>query len=106
MPVFTQTDGQITIQLKLETDGYEKSLKNAAKKSSSMADIIKGTFVGKTLFSVASKGYQLIAGSVGKATARLDAMGKATNVMSILSGSTEKASQVVQGLTDAVSDTA
>lgn len=106
MPVFTQTDGQITIQLKLETDGYEKSLKNAAKKSSSMADIIKGTFVGKTLFSVVSKGYQLIAGSVGKATARLDAMGKATNVMSILSGSTEKASQVVQGLTDAVSDTA
>lgn len=106
MPVFTQTDGQITIQLKLETDGYEKSLKNAAKKSSSMADIIKGTFVGKTLFSVASKGYQLIAGSVGKATARLDAMGKATNVMSILSGSADKASQVVQGLTDAVSDTA
>lgn len=106
MPAFTQTDGQITIQLKLETDGYEKSLKNVAKKSSSMADIIKGTFVGKTLFSVASKGYQLIAGSVGKATARLDAMGKATNVMSILSGSTEKASQVVQGLTDAVSDTA
>lgn len=106
MSSFTQTDGQITIQLKLETDGYEKSLKNAAKKSSSMADIIKGTFVGKTLFSVASKGYQLIAGSVGKATARLDAMGKATNVMSILSGSTEKASQVVQGLTDAVSDTA
>lgn len=106
MPAFTQTDGQITIQLKLETDGYETSLKNAAKKSSSMADIIKGTFVGKTLFSVASKGYQLIAGSVGKATARLDAMGKATNVMSILSGSTEKASQVVQGLTDAVSDTA
>lgn len=106
MPAFTQTDGQITIQLKLKTDGYEKSLKNVAKKSSSMADIIKGTFVGKTLFSVASKGYQLIAGSVGKATARLDAMGKATNVMSILSGSTEKASQVVQGLTDAVSDTA
>lgn len=106
MPAFTQTDGKITIQLKLETDGYEKSLKNVAKKSSSMADIIKGTFVGKTLFSVASKGYQLIAGSVGKATARLDAMGKATNVMSILSGSTEKASQVVQGLTDAVSDTA
>lgn len=106
MPAFTQTDGQITIQLKLETDGYEKSLKNVAKKSSSMADIIKGTFVGKTLFSVASKGYQLIAGSVGKATARLDAMGKATNVMSILSGSTEKAAQVVQGLTDAVSDTA
>lgn len=106
MSSFTQTDGQITIQLKLETDGYEKSLKNVAKKSSSMADIIKGTFVGKTLFSVASRGYQLIAGSVGKATARLDAMGKATNVMSILSGSTEKASQVVQGLTDAVSDTA
>lgn len=106
MSSFTQTDGQITIQLKLETDGYEKSLKNVAKKSSSMADIIKGTFVGKTLFSVASKGYQLIAGSVGKATARLDAMGKATNVMSILSGSAEKASQVVQGLTDAVSDTA
>ena len=106
MSSFTQTDGQITIQLRLETDGYEKSLKNVAKKSSSMADIIKGTFVGKTLFSVASKGYQLIAGSVGKATARLDAMGKATNVMSILSGSTEKASQVVQGLTDAVSDTA
>lgn len=106
MSSFTQTDGQITIQLKLETDGYEKNLKNVAKKSSSMADIIKGTFVGKTLFSVASKGYQLIAGSVGKATARLDAMGKATNVMAILSGSTEKASQVVQGLTDAVSDTA
>lgn len=106
MSTFTQTDGQITIQLKLETDGYEKSLKNVAKKSSSMADIIKGTFVGKTLFSVASKGYQLIAGSVGKATARLDAMSKATNVMSILSGSAEKASQVVQGLTDAVSDTA
>lgn len=106
MSTFTQTDGQITIQLKLETDGYEKSLKNVAKKSSSMADIIKGTFVGKTLFSVASKGYQLIAGSVGKATARLDAMGKATNVMSILSGSADKASQVVQGLTDAVSDTA
>jgi tape measure domain-containing protein len=106
MSSFTQTDGQITIQLKLETDGYEKSLKNVAKKSSSMADIIKGTFVGKTLFSVASRGYQLIAGSVGKATARLDAMGKATNVMSILSGSTEKASQVVQELTDAVSDTA
>ena len=106
MSTFTQTDGQITIQLRLETDGYEKSLKNVAKKSSSMADIIKGTFVGKTLFSVASKGYQLIAGSIGKATARLDAMGKATNVMSILSGSTEKASQVVQGLTDAVSDTA
>lgn len=106
MSAFTQTDGQITIQLKLETDGYEKSLKNVAKKSSSMADIIKGTFVGKTLFSVASKGYQLIAGSVGKATARLDAMSKATNVMSILSGSADKASQVVQGLTDAVSDTA
>ena len=106
MSTFTQTDGQITIQLKLETDGYEKSLKNVAKKSSSMADIIKGTFVGKTLFSVASKGYQLIAGSVSKATARLDAMSKATNVMGILSGSAEKASQVVQGLTDAVSDTA
>ena len=106
MAAFTQTDGQITIQLKLESDGYEKSLKNVAKKSSSMADIIKGTFVGKTLFSVASKGYQLIAGSDSKATARLDAMGKATNVMSILSGSADKASQVVQGLTDAVSDTA
>ena len=106
MSAFTQTDGQITIQLKLDSDGYEKSLKNVAKESSSMADIIKGTFVGKTLFSVAAKGYQMIAGSVDKATARLDSMSKATNVMSILSGSTEKATEVVQALTDAVSDTA
>ena len=75
MAAFTQTDGQIIVQLKLDSDGYEKSLKNVAKKSSSMADIIKGTFVGKTLFSVASKGYQLIAGSVDKATARLDEQG-------------------------------
>lgn len=106
MAAFTQTDGQIIIQLKLDSDGYEKSLKNVAKESSSMADVIKGTFVGKTLFSVAAKGYQMIAGSVDKATARLDSMSKATNVMSILSGSTEKATEVVQALTDAVSDTA
>ena len=106
MAAFTQTDGQIIIQLKLDSDGYEKSLKNVAKESSSMADVIKGTFVGKTLFSIAEKGYQMIAGSVDKATARLDSMSKATNVMSILSGSTEKATEVVQALTDAVSDTA
>lgn len=99
-------DGRITVKLGLEPKEYEEGLKGAVNKTESFTDKVKSTFVGATVFKVAQKGWDLISGSIEKATNRLDAMQKAKQVMGILAGSTEKAEEVVSKLNDAVTDTA
>lgn len=99
-------DGSIIVKLALESSEYSKGLDKAVNNTESFTDKVKSTFVGATVFKVAQKGWDLISGSIQKATNRLDSMSKAQNVMAILSGSTEKATAIVNQLTDAVSDTA
>ena len=99
-------DGTIKVKLGLDDSEYKSGLSGAHKSAESFADKVKSTFVGATVFNAASKGWDLISGSIGKATARLDAMQKAKQVIGVLAGSSEKAAKVVNELSDAVSDTA
>lgn len=99
-------DGTIKVKLGLDDSEYKSGLSGAHKSAESFADKVKSTFVGATVFKAASKGWDLISGSIGKATARLDAMSKAKQVIGILAGSSEKAAKVVNNLSDAVTDTA
>lgn len=99
-------DGTIKVKLGLDDSEYKSGLSGAHKSAESFADKVKSTFVGATVFKAASKGWDLISGSIGKATARLDAMQKAKQVIGVLAGSSEKAAKVVNELSDAVSDTA
>ena len=99
-------DGKIKIKLGLDDSEYKSGLSGAHKSAETFADKVKSTFVGATIFKAASKGWDLIAGSIGKATARLDAMQKAKQVIGVLAGSSKKATTVVNNLSDAVTDTA
>lgn len=99
-------DGTIKVKLGLDDGEYKSGLSGAHKSAESFADKVKSTFVGATVFKAASKGWDLISGSIGKATARLDAMQKAKQVIGVLAGSSEKAAKVVNNLSDAVTDTA
>lgn len=99
-------DGTIKVKLGLDDSEYKSGLSGAHKSAESFADKVKSTFVGATVFKAASKGWDLISGSIGKATARLDAMQKAKQVIGVLAGSSEKAATVVNNLSDAVTDTA
>lgn len=99
-------DGTIKVKLGLDDSEYKSGLSGAHKSAESFADKVKSTFVGATVFKAASKGWDLISGSIGKATARLDAMSKAKQVIGVLAGSSEKATKVVNNLSDAVTDTA
>lgn len=99
-------DGTIKVKLGLDDSEYKSGLSGANKSAESFADKVKSTFVGATVFKAASKGWDLISGSIGKATARLDAMQKAKQVIGVLAGSSEKAAKVVNNLSDAVTDTA
>lgn len=99
-------DGTIKVKLGLDDSEYKSGLSGAHKSAESFADKVKSTFVGATVFKVASKGWDLISGSIGKATARLDAMSKAKQVIGVLAGSSKKATKVVNNLSDAVTDTA
>lgn len=99
-------DGTIKVKLGLDDSEYKSGLSGANKSAESFADKVKSTFVGATVFKAASKGWDLISGSIGKATARLDAMQKAKQVIGVLAGSSEKAATVVNNLSDAVTDTA
>lgn len=99
-------DGKIKIKLGLDDSEYKSGLSGAHKSAETFADKVKSTFVGATIFKAASKGWDLIAGSIGKATARLDAMQKAKQVIGVLAGSSKKAATVVNNLSDAVTDTA
>lgn len=99
-------DGTIKVKLGLDDSEYKSGLSGAHKSAESFADKVKSTFVGATVFKAASKGWDLISGSIGKATARLDAMQKAKQVIGVLAGSSEKATKVVNNLSDAVTDTA
>ena len=99
-------DGTIKVKLGLDDSEYKSGLSGAHKSAESFADKVKSTFVGATVFKAASKGWDLISGSIGKATARLDAMSKAKQVIGVLAGSSEKAAKVVNNLSDAVTDTA
>ena len=99
-------DGSITIKLGLNQKDYDSGLDKATKNTESFVDKVKATFVGATAFKIAQKGWDLISGSIEKATNRLDSMAKAQQVMSILSGSTEKATEIVNTLNQAVTDTA
>ena len=99
-------DGTIKVKLGLDDSEYKSGLSGANKSAESFADKVKSTFVGATVFKAASKGWDLISGSIGKATARIDSLSKSKKVITMLTGSTEKATQVVNALTDAVTDTA
>lgn len=99
-------DGTIKVKLGLDDSEYKSGLSGAHKSAESFADKVKSTFVGATVFKAASKGWDLISGSIGKATARLDAMQKAKQIIGVLAGSSEKATKVVNNLSDAVTDTA
>lgn len=99
-------DGTIKVKLGLDDSEYKSGLSGAHKSAESFADKVKSTFVGATVFKAASKGWDLISGSIGKATARLDAMKKAKQVIGVLAGSSKKAATVVNNLSDAVTDTA
>lgn len=101
-----ETAGSITIKLNLESGDYKAGLTKAEKQTETFADKVKSTFIGATIFKVAQKGWDLVSGSIEKATNRLDSMSKAKQVMSILGGSTEKATAIVNELNDAVTDTA
>lgn len=100
------TDGTIKVKLGLDDSEYKSGLSGAVSKAESFADKVKSTFVGAVAFKAASKGFDLITGSIGKATNRLDALKQSTQVMTVLTGSTETATAIVNKLTDAVSDTA
>lgn len=102
----TSEAGRIKVILGLDDSEYKSGLSGAVNKAETFADKVKSTFVGATVFKAASKGWDLISGSIGKATARLDSLQKSQKVMGVLTGSTEKATQIVNTLTDAVSDTA
>lgn len=102
----TSEAGRLKVILGLDDSEYKSGLSGAVNKAESFADKVKSTFVGATVFKAASKGWDLITGSIGKATARLDSLQKSQKVMGVLTGSTEKAAQIVNTLTDAVSDTA
>ena len=102
----TDADGKIKIKLGLDDSEYKSGLSGAHKSAESFADKVKSTFVGAMAFKAASKGWDLISGSIQKATNRLDAMSKAKQVIGILAGSSEKAAKVVNKLSDAVTDTA
>ena len=106
MPGTNETAGSITIKLNLESGDYKGGLTKAEKQTETFADKVKSTFIGATVFKVAQKGWDLVSGSIEKATNRLDSMSKAKQVMSILGGSTEKATAIVNELNDAVTDTA
>lgn len=99
-------DGTIKVKLGLDDSEYKSGLSGAHKSAETFADKVKSTFVGATVFKAASKGWDLISGSIGKATARLDAMQKAKQVIGVLAGSSKKAATVVNNLSDAVTDTA
>lgn len=99
-------DGTIKVKLGLDDSEYKSGLSGANKSAETFADKVKSTFVGATVFKAASAGWDLISGSIGKATARLDAMQKAKQVIGVLAGSSEKAATVVNQLSDAVTDTA
>lgn len=99
-------DGTIKVKLGLDDSEYKSGLSGAHKSAESFADKVKSTFVGATVFKAASKGWDLISGSIGKATARIDSLSKSNKVITMLTGSTKKATQVVNALTDAVTDTA
>ena len=99
-------NGTIKVKLGLDDSEYKSGLSGAHKSAESFADKVKSTFVGATVFKAASKGWDLISGSIGKATARLDAMQKAKQVIGVLAGSSKKAATVVNNLSDAVTDTA
>lgn len=99
-------DGTIKVKLGLDDSEYKSGLSGAHKSAESFADKVKSTFVGATVFKAASKGWDLISGSIGKATARLDAMQKAKQVIGVLARSSKKAATVVNNLSDAVTDTA
>ena len=99
-------DGTIKVKLGLDDSEYKSGLSGANKSAESFADKVKSTFVGATVFKAASKGWDLISESIGKATARLDAMQKAKQVIGALAGSSKKAATVVNNLSDAVTDTA
>ena len=79
-------DGTIKVKLGLDDSEYKSGLSGAHKSAESFADKVKSTFVGATVFKAASKGWDLISGSIGKATARLDAMQKAKQVIGVLAG--------------------
>lgn len=102
----TSEAGRLKVILGLDDSEYKSGLSGAVNKAETFADKVKSTFVGATVFKAASKGWDLISGSIGKATARLDSLQKSQKVMGVLTGSTEKATQIVNTLTDAVSDTA
>ena len=106
MPGTNETAGSITIKLNLESGDYKEGLDKATKQTETFADKVKSTFIGATVFKVAQKGWELVSGSIEKATNRLDSMSKAKQVMSILGGSAEKATAIVNELNDAVTDTA
>lgn len=99
-------DGTIKVKLGLDDSEYKSGLSGAHKSAETFADKVKSTFVGATVFKAASKGWDLISGSIGKATARIDSLSKSNKVITMLTGSTKKATQVVNALTDAVTDTA
>lgn len=99
-------DGTIKVKLGLDDSEYKSGLSGAHKSAESFAGKVKSTFVGATVFKAASKGWDLISGSIGKATARLDVMQKAKQVIGVLAGSSKKAATVVNNLSDAVTDTA
>lgn len=102
----TDADGKIKIKLGLDDSEYKSGLSGAHKSAESFADKVKSTFVGAMAFKAASKGWDLISGSIQKATNRLDAMSKAKQVIGILAGSSKKATKIVNELSDAVTDTA
>lgn len=74
--------------------------------SSSFGKMVSAISIGNLISTGVGKAVELISDSVGKATSRLDAMSKSTQVMEILTGSAETAKEVVNQLSDAVTDTA
>lgn len=99
-------DGTITIQLNLAQEGFDRDLSGVENKCKGFGSTVGNIFKGIGLAKVASKAFDTITGSIGKATDRLDSMQKSTRVMTALTGSASKATQIVNTLSDAVTDTA
>lgn len=117
-------DGIITIALKLKQDEFNSSISGMSNNTSSFitkiknaftgatgaaetfGDRVKATFAGMVLTNVATAAWNTITGSIEKATNRLDAMAKATKVIGLITGDSQKAAQVVEELGEAVTNTA
>lgn len=86
--------------------GLGTNLDTAGKKSTSFKDTMLGMASAIGVTALISSGFNMISDSVGKAMARMDTMDNFNRTMTLMTGSTDKASGALESLKDKVSGTA